>query len=70
MENNTKPEKHTFTFTFCDRDGKDRQVEIKAHNLLEATDIFEKNFGKKTSPPLPKMQANIHICPLSSGDTK
>ena len=49
MEENTRPEKHTFTFTFCDKDGKDRNVEIKAHNLLEATDIFEKNFGKKTS---------------------
>lgn len=49
-ERNTKPEKETFTFSFwSERENRDRYVDIKARNLVEAVDIFEKNFGKNTS---------------------
>ncbi len=49
-EKTTKTDRQTFTFSFwSEKDGRDRYVDIKARNLIEAVDIFEKNFGKSTS---------------------
>lgn len=41
-------EKGSWTFQFIDH-GRDRTVRITADNLLEARDIFYRNFGEKTS---------------------
>ena len=43
----------------------------KSSQMDEKVSIWSSpSFGKNTSPPLPRMHANIQIWPLSSGDTK